>query len=285
MNRTARLYYYGVMGAIGGVIGWQVSNLIGLSFTQNVYLSEVVVGAMIGLFIGLMIGLAEGLFTRNWIRAGRSALLSGLLGLVGGAVGLPLAEGLFQLLGGQAWARVIGWGIFGLLIGLAASFTGGSQIWKGALGGLLGGIMGSLLLDAARAFLADPLIGKAAGLLLLGASVGTFIALIVFLLSKAWLEVASGKLKGTEFILDKFLRAEGPAAFIGSDALKSDIVLPDPDVSPQHAMLKGFGTHFNLKDMSLEGTFINSKRIEQAQLKNHQTIQVGNTQLVYHEKR
>jgi len=285
MNRTARLYYYGVMGAIGGVIGWQVSNLIGLSFTQNVYLSEVVVGAMIGLFIGLMIGLAEGLFTRNWIRAGRSALLSGLLGLVGGAVGLPLAEGLFQLLGGQAWARVIGWGIFGLLIGLAASFTGGSQIWKGALGGLLGGVMGSLLLDAARAFLADPLIGKAAGLLLLGASVGTFIALIVFLLSKAWLEVASGKLKGTEFILDKFLRAEGPAAFIGSDALKSDIVLPDPDVSPQHAMLKGFGTHFNLKDMSLEGTFINSKRIEQAQLKNHQTIQVGNTQLVYHEKR
>ena len=208
-----------------------------------------------------------------------------MLGLVGGAIGLPLAEALFQLLGGQAWARAIGWGIFGLLIGLSTSFTGGSQIWKGALGGVLGGILGSLLLDTARSFLSDPLVGKAAGLLLLGASVGTFIALIVFLLSKAWLEVASGKLKGTEFILDKFLRAEGPAAFIGSDALKSDIVLPDPDVSPQHAMLKGFGTHFNLKDMSLDGTYINTKRIEQAQLKNHQTIQVGNTQLVYHEKR
>jgi len=273
------------MGAIGGVLGWQVSNLTGLSFTQNVYLSEVVVGAMIGLFIGLMIGLTDGLFTRNWIQAGRGALLSGLLGLIGGALGLPLAEALFQLLGGQIWARAIGWGIFGLLIGLSTSFTGGSQIWKGALGGLLGGILGSLLLDAARSFLSDPLVGKAAGLLLLGASVGTFIALIVFLLSKAWLEVASGKLKGTEFILDKFLRAEGPAAFIGSDALKSDIVLPDPDVSPQHAMLKGFDTHFNLKDISLDGTFINSKRIEQAQLKNHQTIQVGNTQLVYHEKR
>lgn len=285
MNRTTRLYYYGVMGAIGGVIGWQVSNLIGLSFTQNVYLSEVVVGAMIGLFIGALIGLAEGLFTRNWIQAGRGALISGLLGLVGGAIGLPIAEAMFQLLGGQSWARAVGWGIFGLLIGLAASFTGGSQIWKGALGGLLGGILGSLLLSAARSFLADPLLGKAGGLLLMGASVGTFIALIAFLLSKAWLEVASGKLKGTEFILDKFLRAEGPAAFIGSDALKSDIVLPDPDISPQHAMIKGFGTHFNLKDMSLEGTYINSKRIEQAQLKNRQTIQVGNTQLVYHEKR
>lgn len=285
MNRTMRLYYYGVLGAIGGVIGWQASNVLGLSFTGSVYLAEIVVGAVIGLFIGLMIGLAEGLLTRNWLLAGRGALLSGLLGLAGGAIGLPLAEALFQLLGGQTWARALGWGIFGLLIGLAASATGGSQIWKGAIGGFLGGVLGSLLLDAARAALADPLLGKAAGLLLLGASVGTFIALIVFLLSKAWLEVASGKLKGTEFILDKFMRAEGPSAFIGSDALKSDIVLPDPDVAPQHAMLKGAGTHFNLKDMSLDGTFINSQRIEQAMLKNRQTIRVGNTQLVYHEKR
>jgi len=37
--------------------------------------------------------------------------------------------------------------------------------------------------------------------------------------------------------------------------------------------------------MSLDGTFINSQRIEQAMLKNRQTIRVGNTQLVYHEKR
>jgi len=285
MNRLMRLYYYGVLGAIGGVIGWQASNLIGLSFTGNVYLSEIVVGALIGFFIGLFIGMAEGLLTRNLLQAGRAGLFSGALGLVGGAIGLPLAEALFQLLGGQAWARAIGWGIFGLLLGLVVSVTGGSQIWKGALGGLLGGVFGSLLLDVARSWLSDPLLGKAAGLLLLGASVGTFIAMIVFLLSRAWLEVTSGKLKGTEFILDKFMRAEGPSAFIGSDALKADIVFPDPDVAPQHAMLKGGGTHFNLKDMSLSGTFINNQRIEQTVLKNRQTVRVGNTQFVYHEKR
>jgi hypothetical protein len=285
MKRKMRLYYYGVLGAIGGVIGWQASNLLGLSFTASVYLSEIVVGALIGFFIGLMIGLAEGVLTRNLYRAWRGALLSGALGLAGGAVGLPLAEGLFQLLGGQAWARAIGWAVFGLLIGLAASLTSGSQIWKGALGGVLGGLLGSLLLDAARGWLSDPLLGKAAGLLLLGASVGVFIALIVFLLSRAWLEVTSGKLKGTDFILDKFLRADGPSAFIGSDALKSDIVLPDPDIAPQHAMLKGAGTHFNIKDLSLSGTFVNNKRVEQVALHNRQTIRVGNTQLVYHEKR
>jgi hypothetical protein len=172
-----------------------------------------------------------------------------------------------------------------LLIGLAASANGGSQAWKGAVGGALGGLLGGLLLEASLGLLQDPVLGKGAGLLLLGASVGVCIALIVFLLSRAWLEVASGKLKGAEFILDKFLRADGPSAFIGSDALKADIVLPDPDVAPQHAMLKGAGTHFNLKDMSLNGTFVNNQKIEHTMLHNRQTLRVGNTQLVYHEKR
>jgi len=280
-----RLYYYGVLGAIGGVIGWHFSNMLGLSFTKSVYLSEVVVGALIGLCIGVSIGLGEGILTRNIFHALKASLLSGGLGLIGGAVGLPIAEFLFQILGGQSFSRAFGWAIFGLMIGLAAGSNSGSQIWKGAIGGLIGGILGSILLDSARNWLQDPLMGKAAGLLLLGTSVGVFIAMIVFLLSKAWLEVETGKLKGTEFILDKFIKTNGPSAFIGSDALKSDIVLPDPDIDPQHAMIKGADTHLNLKDMSMSGTFINNRKIEQTSLKNNQKIRMGNTQLIYHEKR
>ncbi len=285
MSRVMRLYYYGVLGAIGGVLGWQISNMMGLSFTKSVYISEIVVGALIGLCIGALIGLGEGLLTRNPFQALRAALFSGALGLIGGAVGLPIAEFLFQVLGGQAFGRALGWGIFGLLIGLAAGSNSGSQMWKGALGGFIGGMLGSLLLDGARSWLQDPLLGKAAGLLLMGTSVGVFIAMIVFLLSKAWLEVETGKLKGAEFILDKFIKQNGPSAFIGSDALKSDIVLPDPDIDPQHAMLKGADTHLNIKDMSLSGTFINNRKIEQTRLKNNQKIRIGNTQLIYHEKR
>jgi hypothetical protein len=131
----------------------------------------------------------------------------------------------------------------------------------------------------------DSLAGKAVGLVLLGASAGAFISLIVVLLSRAWLEVKSGKLKGTEFILDKFMRAKGPAVAIGSSPLKSEIVLPDPDIAPQHAMLTGDGTRFTIKDMSLSGTYINKKRIERTQLANGASIRMGNTEMVYHEKR
>jgi hypothetical protein len=155
----------------------------------------------------------------------------------------------------------------------------------GAIGGLIGGGVGGALLELVRQQFSNPLLGKVAGLMLLGASVGLFTALIVTALSRAWLEVRNGKLKGNEFILDKFIKKEGPSAFIGSDALKADIVLPDPDISPQHAMLKGAGTHLSLKDLSLSGTFVNSRRIEQAPLKNRQTIRMGNTEMIYHEKR
>lgn len=285
MNRRMRTYFYAVFGAIGGLIGWQMSNFLGLSFITNLYLSEAVIGALIGFVIGLCIGVTEGLLTQNFVQAIRAGLFSALLGLVAGAIGLPLSEYLFQAVGAGFLGRALGWGVFGLLLGFAEGVVGKSQAWKGMLGGLIGGVLGGVLLESAPNWLGNPLSGKAAGLVLLGASVSAFISLIVVLLSRAWLEVASGKLKGTEFILDKFMKAGGPAIAIGSSALKSEIVLPDPDIAPQHAMLTGDGMRFSLKDMSLAGTYINGKKIERTQLSNGQKIRMGNTEMIYHEKR
>lgn len=285
MSRRMRTYFYAILGALGGLFGWQVSDQLGLSFVSNLYLGEAVVGALVGLCIGLFIGLTEGLLTRNLLQAVKSGLFSGLLGLVAGAIGLPLGEFLFQSVGAGILGRALGWGVFGLLIGLAEGVVGKTQIWKGMLGGLIGGALGGVLVEYVHNLLKDPVVGKATGLVLLGASVGAFISLIAVLLSRAWLEVTSGKLKGAEFILDKFMRAGGPSIAIGSSALKSEIVLPDPDISPQHAMLTGNGNSFSIKDMSLSGTFINSKKIERTQLANGQKIRMGNTDMVYHEKR
>jgi len=285
MNRNMRTYYYALLGAIGGLVGWQVSDLLGLSFVSNLYLSEMLVGALIGLSVGLFIGLTEGALTRNPVQALKSGLFSGLLGMAAGAIGLPLSEFLFQSIGAGIIGRALGWGVFGLLIGLAEGMVGRIQAWKGMLGGFIGGALGGILLESVHNWLQDPLTGKAAGLVLLGASVGAFISLIAVLLSRAWLEVKSGKLKGTEFMLDKFMTKGFPSIAIGSSPLKSEIVLPDPDISPQHAMLTGDGMSFNLKDMSMSGTFINNRKIERVQLADGQKIRMGNTEMVYHERR
>lgn len=285
MSRRMRTYYYAILGAIGGLIAWRVSDILGLSFAPFLFLSEMIAGALIGLCIGLFIGITEGVVTASPTRALRSSIVSVPLGLIAGAVGLPLGELLFQVMGGEPLGRALGWGLFGLLIGLVEGVIGGAQMWKGALGGLLGGLLGGALLEAARIRLDNALIGKAAGLVLLGAAVGAFIALIVVLLSRAWLQVVSGKLKGAEFILDKFLKPGGPSAILGSDALKADIALPDPDIAPQHALLTGAGTHLTLKDLSMKGTFVNDRRVERTELYDGARIRLGNTELVYHGKR
>jgi hypothetical protein len=285
MNRKLRTYYYGVLGAIGGLVGWQISNLTGLSFTGNIYLSDLILGALIGLCVGLLIGIGEGLFTLNVPKLLRSGAIAALLGMLAGAIGLPFGEMLFQLVGAGIFGRALGWAFFGGLIGLAEGITGGSQMWKGALGGVLGGFLGGILLEAAGGLLGNPLAGKAIGLVLLGAAVGALIALIIVLLSRAWLEIVSGKLRGTEFILDKFMKKSGPSVILGSDALKADIVFPDPDIDPQHAMLTGTGSHFLIKDMSKGGTFLNNRRVELTELADRQKLRLGNTEMIYHEKR
>ena len=285
MSRLTRFYTYGILGAIGGLIGWQISNILGLSFTSNFFLSEVIVGAILGGVIGLLIGFGEGIATQSLLYGLKNSMISALLGAVGGAIALPIAEGVFLFIGGQAWSRPIGWGIFGLLTGLATGITGGAQLWKGGLGGVIGGVFGGILLEAARSLFADPLMGKAAGLMLLGLSVGVFIALIVFMLSRVWLEITSGKMRGVEFILDKFLSKGSPSATIGSSPLKSDIVITDPKIAPQHAILKGEGTYFTLKDISMSGTYIGGKKVEVARLRPNQRIRMGKSEMIYHEKR
>ncbi|MFM8424630.1 MAG: hypothetical protein ACKOBL_05585 [Chloroflexota bacterium] len=157
MSRRMRTYFYAVLGAIGGLIGWQVSDRLGLSFISNLYLSEVLVGALIGLLIGLFIGLTEGLLTQNPIQVLKSGLFCGLLGVIAGGIGLPLGEFLFQAVGAGILGRALGWGVFGLLIGLAEGIVGKNQAWKGMLGGFIGGALGGVLLESTRIWLQDPL--------------------------------------------------------------------------------------------------------------------------------
>jgi hypothetical protein len=285
MNRAMRLYYFGILGGIGGLVGWKISELLGLSFTPNVFLSETVVGGLIGLSIGLFIGLAEGITRNHPWRALQAGGLGALVGFVGGAIGLPIAEGLFLLLGGNIVGSLIGWGLFGLVIGLAVGLKSASQVWKSMLGGALGGVAGGAMLWFIRTRTSNTTLGKALGLVLLGMLTGMFIAFIVWALSRAWLKILNGKMKGSEFVLDKFKKKGFPSILIGSSALKAEIVLPDPDIAPQHAVLTGQGDSFRLRDISLTGTFVNDKKIEEVTLHNMQKIRMGNTLLEYHEKR
>jgi len=279
-----RLYYYGILGAMGGLVGGRIFDAIGFG-RRAVYLSDALLGAALGLAMGLFIGLAEMILSRSVVRGLRAGLIGGVIGLIVGAITLPLAEFIFQAVGAGIPGRALGWGIFGGLLGIANSIGVRTQMWKGIVGGFIGGLIGGALLEFVFGQFDNPLLGKFVGLMMLGAAIGLFTALIVATLSRAWIEVKTGKLKGTEFILDKFVGDGAPAAIIGSNVLKSDIALPDPLISPQHARLKGGGAAMTLTDMSMDGTYVNGRKVETVNLADNALIRLGKTELVYHEKR
>jgi hypothetical protein len=69
MSLRMRAYYYAVLGAIGALLGWRITDTIGFFRGVNVYLTDLLLGSIIGLCLGLLIGACEGLLTQSWIRA------------------------------------------------------------------------------------------------------------------------------------------------------------------------------------------------------------------------
>src|SRR5690349_10545402 len=121
MSRSLRIYYYGVFGALGGLLAWRVTDAYLVLGRLNIYLIDAILGGMIGLLVGGFIQASDGLVSRTWMRAAIGFVSGALIGALGGAVGLPAGEWAFQQIGGEVAGRVVGWAIFGIAIGLAES--------------------------------------------------------------------------------------------------------------------------------------------------------------------
>lgn len=61
-----------------------------------------------------------------------------------------------------------------------------------------------------------------------------------------------------------------------------DIVLDDPQLSRQHALVAISGTSARLEDLgSTNGTFVDEKRIEQVELEDRSEFRIGSHELVF----
>ncbi len=93
----------------------------------------------------------------------------------------------------------------------------------------------------------------------------------------AVLVVTQGPAAGSRFELSKARVTVGRHS-------ESDIFLDDITVSRRHAEVYREGLVQHVKDMgSLNGTYLNSRRVEDAGLKNGDELQVGRFKLVYYD--
>src|SRR5437763_6986242 len=91
----------------------------------------------------------------------------------------------------------------------------------------------------------------------------------------ALLVVKRGPNAGSRFLLDKDVTTAGRHP-------ESDIFLDDVTVSRRHAEFARSGDTFGVRDVgSLNGTYLNRERIDDAPLSNGDEVQIGKFRLVY----
>lgn len=91
----------------------------------------------------------------------------------------------------------------------------------------------------------------------------------------AMLVVKRGPNAGTRFVLAKDVTSAGRHP-------ESDIFLDDITVSRRHAEIKKVDSGFRITDMgSLNGTYVNKLRVEEADLSSGDEIQIGKFRLIF----
>ena len=251
-----RIAQNAILGGFGGLVGWLLFTLLDslLGFNRlNVYLQDAVKGLVFGVCIGFAVGAAEGLFaSRSLRRLLRGGGIGAALGAAGGVIGLVAGEVIFVQAGGGVWPRAVGWGVFGMFVGVSegVAYKMPVKVRYGILGGLLGGLIGGSTYDGlvavirALGFRAEGLAwGSALGLVILGACIGFLISLVESLLRKAWVFFLTGRLEGQTRTLD----SSRPHT-LGSDPACTIVLPSDLGLAAVHAEIVFEGDHFVIQD-------------------------------------
>lgn len=281
-----------VAGGLGGFLGWMlveplvVPMLDQVTGVSDLYPVDALFGAIAGMCLGLALGVAEGVILRSPARAGRGALIGGLAGLLGGALGLVIGEAVYQPLQFLCFVgRSLGWGVFGVTLGLAEGIT--RRSWRGgrsaALGGAIGGTAGGFVFDLIAFTLGlitgSALLSRAAALTILGACIGLFIVTLERALADGWLKVVSGRFEGREFFLDK------PLLSLGSDERADVALFGDPQIHRRHAAIRQEGGQYVIESSPGAPLSVNKQPVSRHTLRHGDNLVVGNTRLLYRSRK
>ena len=336
MALLVRIYYNAVFGALGGLMAWLLIGVL-LKATghqppdvvqgaaQGIFaeylpllLYGIVEGIIIGGSIGFFVVSVDGFRDGSWLRFNRLAAYGLIIGAMGGAIGLPLAEFvntivipwigepisktnvsvgkalLDMLVFGVCWT-LVGCGV-GVSEGIAARSFG--KFSYGTIGGAIGGFIGGglhcffLMLNlyytthqdiAQKASMSDSFERGwcGLGLVIVGACIGSLTALVQGVMQPACVKVLRGWQEGREYPLIKM------ASLLGREEHADIALFRDMKVEKRHCFINRVGDRFYLQNNNAppEYTLVNDEKIRQeVELKEGDKIQLGNILLRFHAR-
>lgn len=302
----ANWFYLAVCSMVGALVAWGAlepwidDNRIGKEFDLALFLVFPGVAAFVGLFLGA----AEGIICRNFPRALKSGAVGLGIGFVGGLVALVPTGIVFRIMqeialslweNPQAGAMPTGLALLVLMMGRAAAWSiaavpaglgqgialGERKVMiNGAVGAVLGGLVGGLLFDPISFILTSSdgqaTYSRAVGFAAIGIFVGLFVGLVEGWTKTAWLLMQKGPLAGKQFILFRDTTALGSSP-------KADIYLfKDDAIEPRHAIIINRAGRFEIEDCNTaDGTYVNGLPISRTVLSDGDQIVLGKTVLEF----
>jgi hypothetical protein len=220
---TKKTLVFGIAGAIGGLVGNPIAQMLGLYEKLMEFMGGMLYTAAWIAFVGL--GIAIALLTAQSIYLKKapqikSIVITAIISVLVSAASGAVMEVLFDIASINALAsqiaRVIAWGILGLVLGWCISrfvpnLPGKRAIIAGFVGGLVGGIFCNFL-------------GSQVGTPILGFFIGLTISILEEALREAWLTVVWGPKETRNISL-------GAKPVIFGTSPEADIYIPDPDKS------------------------------------------------------
>jgi hypothetical protein len=302
MALVSRIYFNAVFGALGGLLGWMLFGVFGdksVADSDKFWFSPLFWqllggGALIGGSIGYFVVSVEAIRDRSFLRFVRLASYGVVLGVLGGAVGILIGEGVnFQLvkwigasregtflhLVATMFARGLGWMFLGVAVGFSEGIAARSlgKFSYGTLGGAIGGFVGGMLfglaLEKTKASGEHASMWGAIGLIILGACIGSLSALVQGVFQPASVKVLRGWQEGREYPLDK------NDSLLGRDEHADIALFRDMKVEKKHAIIQREGQRYLLlnNESPPEWTRVNDKPVPQVMdLRDGDRIQLGN---------
>lgn len=288
-----------VAGVVGGAVGAIAAEILNSPDRSDSFSSPSAIRvdtgvwvAIVGIVLGFTLLAWEGLTSSSLEKAGRDGLVGAGIGAVAGFIGGYVAQWLYASMLESASsgdieskllvARVVGWAIFGAIVGLGMGIPGGQRkMVNGLIGGTVGGAVGGFLFEqvAQSASSGSGFTLRFVGLTATGAGIGLGIGVVDRLRREAWVRFNAGPMAGKEFILFR------DATTVGAD-YRCDIVLAkDETVLPRHAVLardaRGMTT---LQAEPGAAVAVNGAPATQHRLHSGDTVTIGRSGLLFQER-
>jgi len=274
-------YDLALAGALGGLFGLYL--YVETVDAKSVYVRDAWAGAIIGGAIGFFLNAWGPLRDGSWRKTAHAVARATPASAIGGALGLMLGEVVIGAFQGGLLGRALSWAVLGLGIGLGQGIADRSfqRLVFGLIGGGLGGFVGGLCFEVLRIALGNRYgLSQSLGIVILGAGLGLFLALVEQALRRAWIQIVSGRQEGRIYLLAR------PVNRLGLDERADVGVFGDAAVERSHAEIVRSGDGYLLRNLSRSGaTRVNGAPCPgERKLGDGDRIELGKTTMIFRRR-